>query len=227
MDQNNFPLNIAETISKNESLHKYLNHFLTLTKTWDLPQTPSNYAFNQHFVSPEFLTHIREFVDVSDDGNKFFAETLENRSNYINIKKKVEDERSSTFQDIQSIVMESLAKHLNKNGRTANTFENPEIRCHLSGAFVYPPGSFVNWHTNNDAPGHRLYMAHADEIGKSFFRYLDADTGEIITDFDKPGWNFRHFIVDPRKPFWHCVYSDTTRFSLGYNIKLSALNKTA
>jgi hypothetical protein len=227
MDQINFPLNIAETMAKNESLLKYLSHFLTLTKTWDLPKAPSNYAFNQHFVSPEFLSQIREFVDVSADANKFFVETLENRSNYIDIKKKVDAEPSSTFQEIQSIVMESLAKQLKKILHTDDASKSPEIRCHLSGAFVYPPGSFVNWHTNNNVPGHRLYMAHADENGKSFFRYQDPDTGEIVTDFDKPGWNFRHFLVDPRKPFWHCVYSDTTRFSLGYNIKLSELKKMA
>ena len=75
----------------------------------------------------------------------------------------------------------------------------------------------MGWHTNNKAPGWRAYLTHASEPGKSFFRYRDPGSGEIVTSMDKE-WDLRIFNVDPNAPFWHAVYSDTDRFSFGYRI---------
>lgn len=88
-----------------------------------------------------------------------------------------------------------------------------------SGHLWYPKGSYMGWHTNNRAPGWRIYINYAEEPGKSFFRYRDPDTGQITTSWDKR-WNLRVFRIDERKPIWHCVYSDTNRFSLGYMLKV-------
>lgn len=84
-----------------------------------------------------------------------------------------------------------------------------------SGHFLYPPGGYMSWHTNSQKPGWRLYINYAEEPGKSFFRYLDPESGEIVTSYDRQ-WNFRFFRIDPAKPFWHTVYSDTYRYSLGF-----------
>ena len=88
-----------------------------------------------------------------------------------------------------------------------------------SGHFLYPPGSFMSWHTNSKAPGWRLYINYVEEAGKSFFRYRNPETGEIVTSMDQK-WNFRLFKIDPKKPFWHTVYSDTNRYSFGYRITI-------
>jgi hypothetical protein len=73
------------------------------------------------------------------------------------------------------------------------------------------------WHTNSGAPGWRLYVTYAEEPGKSFFRYRYPDTHEIITSVDDE-WNVRLFTIRADKPFWHAIYSETNRFSLGYMI---------
>lgn len=90
-------------------------------------------------------------------------------------------------------------------------------RMHVacSGHFWYPPGSYMGWHTNNRAPGWRVYLTHAVEPGQSFFRYRDPRTGEIVTSMDHD-WDLRVFRVDPKAPLWHTVYSNTHRFSFGY-----------
>ena len=88
-----------------------------------------------------------------------------------------------------------------------------------SGHFWYPKGSYMGWHTNSRAPGWRIYINFAEEPDKSFFRYRDPETGEIITSWDNQ-WNLRVFRITARKPIWHCVHSDTNRFSLGYMLKL-------
>jgi hypothetical protein len=78
----------------------------------------------------------------------------------------------------------------------------------------YPPKEgYLGWHI--DQEGGRLYAAWAE--GKSFFRWRDGHTKEIITSWDKPGqWNFRIFDFDKENPMWHCVKAEDLRVSIGY-----------
>ena len=94
-----------------------------------------------------------------------------------------------------------------------------EISITNSGHFLYPPGGFMSWHTNSKSAGWRLYINYAEEPGKSFFRYRDPKTEKVVTSWDKK-WNFRLFKIDPKKPFWHAVYSETNRYSFGYRIMI-------
>lgn len=87
----------------------------------------------------------------------------------------------------------------------------------ISGQFLYPPGSHLGWHTNARVPGWRLYIVHAEEPRRSFFRYRDIRSGSIVTAWDEE-WNARLINFDDREPFWHAVYSDTIRFSFGYRL---------
>jgi hypothetical protein len=90
-----------------------------------------------------------------------------------------------------------------------------------SGHFWYPAGAYMSWHTNSRVPGWRIYINYAEESGKSFFRYKHHLTGEIVTLWDEQ-WNMRVFRVTGTDPLWHCVYSNTNRFSLGYMVKIPA-----
>ena len=93
---------------------------------------------------------------------------------------------------------------------------------HISGFFFYPNNQgFMGWHTNADQVGYRIYLSYAFEDNKSFFRYWDYDKEEIITTWDKAGWNARLFYTsdDPERLYWHCVYSETDRLSIGMEIK--------
>lgn len=88
-----------------------------------------------------------------------------------------------------------------------------------SGYFIYLPSGCMGWHTNSDVPCRRLYITYASEHKKSFFRYKDPETNEIITDYDDRGITIREFNVTNKPPyFWHCVGSDCIRISLGYRI---------
>ena len=92
-----------------------------------------------------------------------------------------------------------------------------DLELRSSGHFWYPPGSFMGWHTNARVPGWRAYVTYAEAPHSSFFRYADPETGEIVTNWDD-GWDLRIFRVDPTLPFWHAVYSETNRFSFGYQL---------
>lgn len=88
-----------------------------------------------------------------------------------------------------------------------------------SGYFLYPKeGGYMGWHTNSDAPYTRLYVVYAKEDNKSFFRYRDPITHEIVTCWDKKGINIYHFDTPADKLFWHCVYAGCDRFSFGFRI---------
>lgn len=75
----------------------------------------------------------------------------------------------------------------------------------------YPPGGFMDWHTNSDNPGKRLYLSWS-ETGDSGMRW--HRDGEVVDDPDQPGWNVRIFST----PQWHMVYANCWRFSVGWKI---------
>ena len=92
-------------------------------------------------------------------------------------------------------------------------------RVESSGHFIYPPTGYMGWHTNHTNPCIRLYITYASEDKKSFFRYRDRKTKEIITDYDNKGLTIREFFIPKHKPyFWHCVGSMCNRISFGYRI---------
>lgn len=87
-----------------------------------------------------------------------------------------------------------------------------------SGQFWYPPGGYMGWHTNSGYPGWRMYLTVSEEPGRSFFRYRDPGSGEIVTSKDSE-LDFRLFRVSSETLLWHAVYSETNRFSIGYIIQ--------
>jgi len=86
----------------------------------------------------------------------------------------------------------------------------------LTNYNYYPKGNYLTWHTNSDVQGMRTYYSFCSG-GYSCFRYIDPDTKEIIDVVDNKGWNVNQFTVSKEKPLWHTVYSDTRRFSFGFN----------
>lgn len=89
----------------------------------------------------------------------------------------------------------------------------------VSGKFHYPKNGFMGWHHNGNFPGFRMYATRAEEDNKSFFRYRDIRTGKVITEWEKKGWNFRAFKVEPKQHYWHCVYADCDRYSFGFRFE--------
>ena len=86
--------------------------------------------------------------------------------------------------------------------------------CKSTGRYWYPPNGFCGWHTNSNLQFERIYAVWAEEDNKSFFRYKDEETGEIVTKWQKQGWQINRF----KPPVWHCIGSYTNRVSFGYRI---------
>ena len=80
-----------------------------------------------------------------------------------------------------------------------------------TNAIWYPPGGWMDWHTNSNNPGKRLYIAWS-ETGESGMRWF-CD-GSVVQDPDQPGWNVRIFDT----PQWHMVYANCWRYSIGWKV---------
>ncbi len=105
-----------------------------------------------------------------------------------------------------------------------------EIR--FSGSLWYPPSAYRLWHTNETQPGWRMYFVDfdgdLDKDDKSFFRYMNPKTKELVTLVEKPKIvRFFKIEQDKDKLFWHCIINATklNRWSFGFLISDSWMNK--
>lgn len=96
-----------------------------------------------------------------------------------------------------------------------------------------PDAGWMGWHTNSDSPGWRLYANYITTDGnnrESYFAYSTRE-GEEIFQVDDPTdqWVYRLFFAKPQyDPFWHCVYTEGSRISVGMDlgiIKYEAVNE--
>ena len=123
---------------------------------------------------------------------------LSRRNGVVNLKLFMTDEGHYNF----------LSSELEK------VFRAPIV---TRGHFLYPPGGFIEWHTNmHQSKGWRMYIIDVDREAASFFRYLDPLTKEPITLWDFKG-AVHLFYVGKEQPFWHCVKSiGAHRWSRGF-----------
>ena len=135
------------------------------------------------------------------------------------------DKARELFADLMTQVLTYLPNFANLLGENLTNIPVVPSKSpfHFSGKFVYPPGGCMGWHTNHDIPGHRLYITYAMPEGESFFRYCDPITKKIVTSPDT-GLNVRIFETGYREPFWHCLKSETYRFSVGFKIEFPSLD---
>lgn len=94
------------------------------------------------------------------------------------------------------------------------------IGAHSSALFnFYPPGGFVGWHTNWNANAYQILFTWSQN-GDGYFKYLDNETGKIVTIEDKPGWQCRWYYFglkdEPNDHCWHAAYTRCDRFTLAY-----------
>lgn len=78
------------------------------------------------------------------------------------------------------------------------------------------PESFLNWHTDSDFTGTRLYYTYTN--AESIFKYADADR-VVYTDYDAVGeWTCRQFTINPDTLLWHSVWNKDIRYVFGFSL---------
>lgn len=99
-----------------------------------------------------------------------------------------------------------------------------DTECQPLGDFIYPPGGFRTWHTNKfDVPNDQtsvwaIFFVFAEKSDASFFRFIDPNSGEMITSWDKVACA-NVFRISRTPLIWHCIKAeDTTRWSIGFHL---------
>ena len=166
----------------------------------------------EELITPSFIKNIIESTHSYTEGSDWTVYTSEN-----------------FLFERASLTRQNTAKNCNIRG-----FDKSHIIDHVlplvikmcdnkniipSGWFYYPPTGYMGWHTNSNIPSTRLYVTYSSEENKSFFRYFNNETKEIITDYDDKGITIRKFKIPSDPPdFWHCVGSNCDRVSFGFRI---------
>ena len=80
---------------------------------------------------------------------------------------------------------------------------------------AYPPGGYIEWHNNANAPSYNLVFTWS-ETGNGWFRYYDRDRKENVTIPDKAGWSVKagYFgSYDDDKLVYHCAATECWRMT--------------
>ena len=176
---------------KEPFLDNFIKDFYTFKISNQISTTPNN----EHYCSDSILLDLIENSDRFDDYQK-----ANNNKKLIYLDQSFTKKYNSKF-------IYFLQKKFLKSSIL------------LSGNFLYPKNGYMGWHTNADTPYLRCYITYS-ENGDSYFKYRDPITNEIVTDKDNLGWTLRYFKISNKidELLWHCVYSNTTRISMGYRI---------
>ena len=92
------------------------------------------------------------------------------------------------------------------------------VRHNALTAF-YPPGGYISWHNNANAPAYNLIFSWS-ETGDGQFNYVDPVTKEVVEMKDKQGWNckaayFGHY-DEPERLFYHSAKTDCWRVTVSF-----------
>jgi hypothetical protein len=87
-------------------------------------------------------------------------------------------------------------------------------RC--TNAVLYPEMSIMDWHTNSNDVGTRIYYTLTE--GEAIFRYIDFD-GIEKEDHDNVGmWTVRSFPISDKNLLWHTIWTEKKRYAFGFNV---------
>ena len=157
------------------------------------------------FTSKEYLDTIISNIDEYDYAESRFTVRFDYFNQYLPDRVQTHDSYSTPHY---RNIINQLADEL-----------YPDSSIFYTNSVCYNgPSAYLSWHTNLNNVGDRTYITYASDSDKSFFRYLDPETQEIVTCYDKKGWQINEFYVNKDAPLWHCVFSDVDRISLGFRV---------
>lgn len=83
----------------------------------------------------------------------------------------------------------------------------------------YPPGGYIGWHNNANAPGYNILFTYS-ETGEGDFRYIHPQTGELVIMPDPKGWSCKvgYYDIVDGNPLWHSAHTKCKRLNWAYII---------
>jgi len=89
---------------------------------------------------------------------------------------------------------------------------------------LYPPGGYISWHNNANAPGYNFIFSWS-ETGDGSFSYIDGETGKEVVMQDKQGWNckagyFGHYRDSWNKLCYHSAKTNCWRLTVSFILNM-------
>lgn len=151
-------------------------------------------VFNTN-IFPDCITNIKK-LPVKEKGS--FKLSFDN----IPDTKDIEVARNCRYIETNSELSKSIIDQIS---------QNKIHNIQYSNLIAYPPNGGMDWHTNSNSPGIRIYVSWSENGNSGMMWYKD---GELIMDQDNVGLNIRQFTV----PCWHKIWSKCYRLSIGFKI---------
>lgn len=167
-----------------------------------------------------FFSIDRKLIKLKGEGDTNDYHTSEDYLNSINKEKHIGFPESTYGQDLTMVesTPESFREIIVKFDSDLNAFFGAKF-CAVK--MYYPEGGYMGWHTNWNCPGYNILLSYNKE-GKGYFRYKDPVTQEIVTQYDKSGWQAKVGYFGKKeesdKVVWHCARSHSERLTFGYVI---------
>ena len=93
---------------------------------------------------------------------------------------------------------------------------------------VYPPGGYISWHNNANAPAYNLIFTWS-ETGDGWFKYRDMKEQRIVKFEDKPGWQCKGGYFGPYAQHrdtlcYHAARTDCLRMTIAYTFNMDEMS---
>ncbi len=161
-----------------------------------------------YYVGPK---HMDEIVSQGTD-HEGFPDQL------VGYNFKLSEKAHMMFEkDADPIFKRDMTQHLRELNDKMMNFLSVK---HNALAAVYPPGGFISWHNNANAPGFNLIFSYSED-GSGYFDYIHPETKEVVHCQDKPGeWTckaayFGHY-GEEDKVMYHAASTDDWRVTVSY-----------
>jgi hypothetical protein len=163
------PLRNKELIRHLDKFHKFRTDYVDLLSPTDRDLD------GKWYTSEKYLQIIRD-MKVAHDGfpEKIYSHSFQHSQTRLNPDAVDASTRIPEMNDYYNRVLSDISR----------------TYCwkHTALATVYPPGGFISWHNNANAPGHNMIFTWSEK-GDGWFKYWDPKKEEIVTMQDEPGWN--------------------------------------
>lgn len=172
----------------NDELMELLNQYVDVYNHEAFEQSVHVWCENEHdkgqqekWTGEEYLQHL---INVEGDRHEGFPDHMVSRA----FKPHQPEEMDRAFvKDVDPKVKKEILDKIYKLNEEMMLFLG--VRNNALCAF-YPPGGYISWHTNWNAPGYNLIFSWS-ENGDGWFKHRDPVSGKIVHHQDRPGWQLK------------------------------------
>jgi hypothetical protein len=152
-------------------------------------------------------------------GDKFMNATMSKGESHDGFPPSMRGFVGLKFDDMKD-ALDEKTKRLKEASNTLNS----KLITFLSARnnalnACYPPGGYIGWHNNANAPGFNIIITYS-ETGDGWFDYYDQDKKERVRVQDVQGWQAKMTYFgpysEPDKLVYHAAYSDCYRITVAF-----------